>query len=72
MSAIFIRGESMVKKPVDNEMNKLIVAVGELKRLVILKLISDGISDKTIGKVLGVSSARIRQFVPIKEAKRKS
>lgn len=43
----------------------------EIKKLLILQLISAGVSDVVIGKILGVSSARIRQIVPIKAAKKR-
>jgi len=42
----------------------------EIKRLLILKLILEGVSTEDIGKTLGVSSKTIQRLVSIKKIKK--
>lgn len=50
----------------------LLKELTEIKKLLILSLINKGVTDEVIGKVLGVSSTRIRQIVPLKAARGKN
>lgn len=43
-----------------------------IKKLLLVKLIADGVPVITLSKVLGVTAQRIGQLVPIKEIKKKA
>lgn len=50
--------------------NRIISELSEIKKLIMLQLINDGIDAKTLGRVLGVTPTRIRQIIPVKQLKK--
>ncbi len=54
----------------EKHVDALIKELVDIKRLLMVDLISRGVSDEVIGKVLDISSSAIRHIVPLKAARK--
>jgi len=61
------------KKTKGSDENRLLEEVTRIRKLLILQLVSQGISSSAIGKCLGITTAsQVRKLVPVKSLKKKN